>query len=108
MKLAKKFMTLALATALGVGCATVGVSAAGSRTSAITVSAEQSAIYEVVQKIEEAEGFADLQAELPAVADAFKQVNEGKYSTGISRCIVPCEEVCKRQRCYSCFWRCNV
>lgn len=25
MKLAKKFMTLALATALGVGCATVGV-----------------------------------------------------------------------------------
>ena len=78
MKLAKKFMTLALATALGVGCATVGVSAAGSRTSAITVSAEQSTIYEVVQKIEEAEGFADLQAELPAVADAFKQVNEGK------------------------------
>lgn len=42
MKIAKKFMTLALATALGVGCATVGVSAAGSRTSAITVSAEQS------------------------------------------------------------------
>ena len=76
MKIAKKFMTLALATALGVGCATVGVSAAGSRTSAITVSAEQSAIYEVVQKIEEAEGFTDLQAELPA--DAFKQVNEGK------------------------------
>ena len=29
MKIAKKFMTLALATALGVGCATVGVSAAG-------------------------------------------------------------------------------
>ena len=78
MKIAKKFMTLALATALGVGCATVGVSAVGSRTSAITVSAEQSAIYEVVQKIEEAEGFTDLQAELPAVADAFKQVNEGK------------------------------
>ena len=53
MKLAKKFMTLALATALGVGCATVGVSAAGSRTSAITVSAEQSAIYEVVQKLKQ-------------------------------------------------------
>ena len=78
MKIAKKFMTLALATALGVGCATVGVSAAGSRTSAITVSAEQSAIYEIAQKIEDTEGFADLQAELPAVADAFKQVNEGK------------------------------
>ena len=29
MKIAKRFMTLALATALGVGCATVGVSAAG-------------------------------------------------------------------------------
>ena len=45
MKIAKRFMTLALATALGVGCATVGVSAAGSRTNAITVSDEQSAIY---------------------------------------------------------------
>ena len=28
MKIAKKFMTLALAAALGVGCATVGVGAA--------------------------------------------------------------------------------
>ena len=45
MKLAKKFMTLALATALGVGCATVGVSAAGSRTSAITVSAVLHKVY---------------------------------------------------------------
>ena len=53
MKIAKRFMTLALATALGVGCATVGVSAAGSRTNAITVSDEQSAIYEIVQKLEE-------------------------------------------------------
>lgn len=51
MKIAKRFMTLALATALGVGCATVGVSAAGSRTNAITVSDEQSAIYEIVQKL---------------------------------------------------------
>ena len=78
MKIAKKFMTLALATALGVGCATVGVSAAGSRTSDITVSQEQSAIYEVVQKIETTEGFTALKEELPAVADAFKEVNEGK------------------------------
>lgn len=37
MKLAKKFMTLALATALGVGCATVGVSAAGSRTDTYSI-----------------------------------------------------------------------
>ena len=51
MKIAKRFMTLALATALGVGCATVGVSAAGSRTNATTVSDEQSAIYEIVQKL---------------------------------------------------------
>ena len=33
MKIAKKFMTLALAAALGVGCATVGVGAAPSNTS---------------------------------------------------------------------------
>ena len=78
MKIAKKFMTLALAAALGVGCAAVGVSAAGSRTNAITVSAEQATIYEISQKIEETEGFADLKAELPAVADAFTKVNEGK------------------------------
>lgn len=78
MKLAKKFMTLALATALGVGCATVGVSAAGSRTNAITVSDEQSAIYEIVQKLEESESFKELQTELPEVADAFAKVNEGK------------------------------
>lgn len=78
MKIAKKFMTLALVAALGVSSATVCVSAAGSRTTAITVSQEQSAIYEVIQKIEETEGFKALETELPAVADAFKQVNEGK------------------------------
>ena len=78
MKIAKRFMTLALATALGVGCATVGVSAAGSRTNAITVSDEQSAIYEIVQKLEESESFKELQTELPEVADAFAKVNEGK------------------------------
>ena len=33
MKIAKKFMTLALVAALGVGCATVGVGAAPSNTS---------------------------------------------------------------------------
>ena len=32
MKIAKKFMTLALAAALGVGCATVGVGAETSNT----------------------------------------------------------------------------
>ncbi len=31
-----------------------------------------------VQRSAETEGFADRPAELPAVADAFKQVNEGK------------------------------
>ena len=78
MKIAKRFMTLALATALGVGCATVGVSAAGSRTNATTVSDEQSAIYEIVQKLEESESFKELQTEQPEVADAFTKVNEGK------------------------------
>lgn len=78
MKIAKRFMTLALATALGVGCATVGVSAAGSRTNATTVSDEQSAIYEIVQKLEESESFKELQTEQPEVADAFAKVNEGK------------------------------
>ena len=62
MKIAKKFMTLALAAALGVGCATVGVGAAPSntsdvtekapsQTSDVTVSSEQSPIYEVVKEI---------------------------------------------------------
>lgn len=55
MKIAKKFMTLALAAALGVGCATVGVGAAPSntsdlaavapsRTSETTVDSKQSSI----------------------------------------------------------------
>ncbi len=78
MRNAKKFMALALAVALGVSSAAVGVSAAGSRTAEITVSADQSGIYEVVQNIEETDGFADLKTEMPAVADAFVKVNEGK------------------------------
>lgn len=89
MKIAKKFMTLALATALGVGCATVGVSAAPSTSNAseassysytkkITVASEQSKIYEVLQKIEDAKYFADLQEKYPTLADAFKKVNDGK------------------------------
>lgn len=56
MKIAKKFMTLALVAALGVGCATVGVGAAPSntsdlaavapsKTSEITVDSKQSSIY---------------------------------------------------------------
>mgnify|MGYP006993151622 CR=1 FL=1 len=52
MKMAKKFMALALAVVLSVGCAFC-VSADGSRTKNITVSQEQSKIYEVLQKIEE-------------------------------------------------------
>lgn len=78
MKIAKKFMTLALVAALSVGCTTVGVSAAGSRTNEITVSVEQSQIYEIIKTIEETEGFEALKEEVPAVAEAFKEVNEGK------------------------------
>ena len=77
MKFAKKVMALALAAVLTVGGA-VGVSAAGSRTNEITVSSEQSQIYEVVKKIEETEGFKTLETKAPEVADVFKQVNEGK------------------------------
>ena len=85
MKIAKKFMTLALAAALGVGCATVGVGAAPSntsdlaavapsRTSETTVDSEHSSIYEVVKELEKTQGFADLQAKYKDLADAFKQM----------------------------------
>ena len=89
MKIAKKFMTLALATALGVGCATVGVGAAPSntsdvtekapsQTSDVTVSSEQSPIYEVVKEIEKTESFKDLQAKYPDLADAFTAINNSE------------------------------
>ena len=52
MKMAKKFMALALAAVLSVGCAFC-VSADGSRTKDVTVSQEQSQIYEIIQKIED-------------------------------------------------------
>lgn len=79
MKIAKKFMALALAAVLSVGCA-FGVSADGSRTKDITVTKtnELSEIYEIVQKIEDTEGFKELKETVPAVADAFKKVSEGK------------------------------
>ena len=88
MKIAKKFMTLALAAALGVGCATVGVGAAPintsdlaavapSKTSEITVDSEHSSIYEVVKEFEKTQGFADLQAKYKDLADAFKKINDG-------------------------------
>ena len=85
MKLAKKFMTLALATALGVGCATVGVSAAGSRTSAITVSAEQSAIYEVVRFVDVLKTLSEetTDEEVKAAIDELVQKLDGKeFVTG--------------------------
>ena len=89
MKIAKKFMTLALAAALGVGCATVGVGAAPSntsdvtekapsQTSDVTVSSEQSPIYEVVKEIEKTESFKDLQAKYPDLADAFTAINNSE------------------------------
>lgn len=77
MKMAKKFMALALAVALSVGCAFC-VSADGSRTKNITVSQEQSKIYEVLQKIEETDGFKELKEEYPEIAEVLQKVGEGK------------------------------
>ena len=79
MKIAKKFMTLALAAALGVGCATVGVGAAPgntsdmaavapSKTSETTVDSEHSSIYEVVKELDKTQGFADLQTKYKDLA----------------------------------------
>ena len=77
MKMAKKFMALALAVVLSVGCAFC-VSADGSRTKNITVSQEQSKIYEVLQKIEETDGFKELKEEYPEIAEVLQKVGEGK------------------------------
>ena len=77
MKIAKKFMALALAVVLSVGCAFC-VSADGSRTKNITVSQEQSKIYEVLQKIEETDGFKELKEEYPEIAKVLQKVGEGK------------------------------
>ena len=77
MKIAKKFMALALAAVLSVGCAFC-VSADGSRTKDVTVSQEQSQIYEIIQKIEDTEGVKDLQQKYPTIAEAFQKVSEGK------------------------------
>ena len=77
MKMAKKFMALALAVVLSVGCAFC-VSADGSRTKNITVSLEQSKIYEVLQKIEETDGFKELKEEYPEIAEVLQKVGEGK------------------------------
>ena len=77
MKMAKKFMALALAVVLCVGCAFC-VSADGSRTKNITVSQEQSKIYEVLQKIEETDGFKELKEEYPEIAEVLQKVGEGK------------------------------
>ena len=77
MKMAKKFMALALAVVLSVGCAFC-VSADGSRTKNITVSQEQSKVYEVLQKIEETDGFKELKEEYPEIAEVLQKVGEGK------------------------------
>ena len=77
MKMANKFMALALAVVLSVGCAFC-VSADGSRTKNITVSQEQSKIYEVLQKIEETDGFKELKEEYPEIAEVLQKVGEGK------------------------------
>lgn len=77
MKIAKKFMALALATVLSVGCA-FGVSADGSRTKDVTVTQEQSEIYEIIQKIEGTDGFKELQEQHKEIADAFEKVGKGE------------------------------
>ena len=77
MKMTKKFMALALAVVLSVGFAFC-VSADGSRTKNITVSQEQSKIYEVLQKIEETDGFKELKEEYPEIAEVLQKVGEGK------------------------------
>ena len=79
MKIAKKFMTLALAAALGVGCATVGVGAAPSNTSDMAAVAPSRTSETTVdsEHSEKTQGFADLQAKYKDLADAFKQINDG-------------------------------
>ena len=49
-----------------------------SRTKDVTVSQEQSQIYEIIQKIEDTEGVKDLQQKYPTIAEAFQKVGEGK------------------------------
>lgn len=78
MKVAKKFLALALSVALSAGCMTAGVSAAGSRTNDITVSAEQAQIYEISKDLDKSESYAALKEDAPEVAAAFQDVNEGK------------------------------
>lgn len=77
MKIAKKFMALALAAVLSVGCA-FGVSADGSRTKDVTVTQEQSEIYEIIQKIEDTDGFKELQEQHKEIVDAFEEVGKGE------------------------------
>ena len=77
MKIAKKFMALALAAVLSVGCA-FGVSADGSRTKDVTVVQEDSQVYEIIQKIEDTDGFKELKEAVPAVAAAFEKVGKGE------------------------------
>ena len=75
MKIAKKFMALALAAVLSVGCA-FGVSADGSRTKDVVQ--EDSQVYEIIQKIEDTDGFKELKEAVPAVADTFEKVGKGE------------------------------
>ena len=76
MKIAKKFMTLALAAALGVGCATVGVGAAPSNTSDLAAVAPSRTSQ--TTEIEKTESFKDLQAKYPDLADAFTAINNSE------------------------------
>ena len=88
MKIAKKFMTLALATALGVGCATVGVSAAGSRTNATseetTDEEVKAAIDELIQKLDGKEFVTGFDEFKVLDADKAEKNADGKYEVEIS------------------------
>lgn len=53
-------------------CRMFGVSADGSRTKDVTVVQEDSQVYEIIQKIEDTDGFKELKEAVPAVADGEK------------------------------------
>ena len=88
MKIAKKFMTLALAAALGVGCATVGVGAAPSntsdlaavapsRTSETTVDSDILQFMKLLRNLRKHRALLICRQNIKDLADAFKQINDG-------------------------------
>ena len=64
--------------AYGLSQGSFAVSADGSRTKDVTVVQEDSQVYEIIQKIEDTDGFKELKEAVPAVADAFEKVGKGE------------------------------